>query len=106
MIATDGRIPSRNQVSRRSDELLTTTQAAAALGVSRATVMGLLSSGEIDYVMVGSHHRIPAESLRSYGRSRLVSRDNAGEPYGAEAHEEAHVQYFKTVKFGDSEARR
>jgi excisionase family DNA binding protein len=41
----------------------TTTETAAILNVSRATVMKMLSEGRLSARKVGSHHRITAESL-------------------------------------------
>jgi excisionase family DNA binding protein len=74
------------------DDLLTTTQAAGILDVSRATLMRLIEAGEIEHVMVGSHHRIPVYSVRSYKRARLVSREFIGEPRTAPD---------RTIRFGD-----
>jgi excisionase family DNA binding protein len=46
--------------------LLTTTQAADLLGVSRATLYRLLKSGAIDSVLIGRLRRIPHASLVAY----------------------------------------
>lgn len=48
-------------------ELLTPAQAAARLGISRATVARRIASGHIHAIKVGSHHKIP---LREYERFR------------------------------------
>jgi excisionase family DNA binding protein len=45
---------------------LTTTQAAAELGMSRPTLISLLQAGELDYHMVGSHRRIPRSEVVRY----------------------------------------
>lgn len=85
-------------------ELLTTTQAASALDLSRATLMKLIESGEIEHVMVGSHHRIPAHSVRAYKRSRLVSRERAHGAHSESSTEETPTGYHRTEQFGDDEA--
>nr|WP_300148210.1 helix-turn-helix domain-containing protein [Propionicimonas sp.] len=58
-------------------ELFTTTEAAAMLGVSRPSLMKLIASGAIDQVMVGTHHRIPAQAILAFQRSRRARRDQA-----------------------------
>jgi len=60
-------------------ELYTTTESAALLGISRATLMKLIESGDIEAVKVGTHHRIPAAELVAYQRERQGSRDRAAE---------------------------
>lgn len=85
--------------------LLTTTQAAGALGISRATLMRLLESGELEHVMVGSHHRIPADSLRSYRQTRLVSREDVVKSPTAAATADAR-NYRRTVQFGEEDTLR
>lgn len=42
----------------------TTTEAAKILGMSRPTLMRLISRGRVDFRMVGKHHRIPASSIQ------------------------------------------
>lgn len=59
--------------------LYTTTQAAAMLGISRATLMKLIEAGDIEAVKVGTHHRISTEELVAYQRSIQVSRARASE---------------------------
>jgi len=60
-------------------ELFTTTEAATMLGLSRATLMKRIESGEIDHVKVGTHHRIPAEAILQFQRTRKARRDKAAE---------------------------
>lgn len=58
-------------------ELFTTTEAAAMLGLSRPTLMKLVEAGEIDHVMVGTHHRIPAQAILAFQQARRARRDKA-----------------------------
>jgi excisionase family DNA binding protein len=60
-------------------EMYTTTESAALLGISRATLMKLIDAGDIEAVMVGTHHRVPADGLVTYQRGRQASRDRAAE---------------------------
>ena len=60
-------------------ELFTTTEAATMLGLSRATLMKLVDSGEIDHVKVGTHHRIPAQAILDFQRARKARREKAAE---------------------------
>lgn len=58
-------------------EMFTTTEAAAMLGLSRPTLMKLVEAGEIEHVMVGTHHRIPAQAILAFQRARKARRDKA-----------------------------
>lgn len=60
-------------------EFYTTTESAALLGISRASLMKLIESGDIGAVKVGTHHRVPAHELSAYQRARQVSRERATE---------------------------
>ena len=60
-------------------ELYTTTESAAMLGISRASLMKLIESGEIEAIKVGTHHRVPADELLAYQRDRQVSHERAAE---------------------------
>lgn len=60
-------------------DLYTTTESASLLGISRASLMKLIESGEIEPVMVGSHHRVPVAELHAYQQARQVSRERAAE---------------------------
>lgn len=55
-----------------AEDDLTTTQAAAELGMSRPTLISLLQAGELDYHMVGSHRRIPRSEVVRYREARDV----------------------------------
>jgi len=58
-------------------ETFTTTEAATMLGLSRPTLMKLIGSGELAHVMVGTHHRIPAQALADFQRARRSRREQA-----------------------------
>ncbi len=58
-------------------ELFTTTEAATMLGVSRPTLMKLVEAGDIDHVKVGTHHRIPAQAILEFQRTRKTRREKA-----------------------------
>jgi len=60
-------------------EFYTTTESAALLGISRASLMKLIESGDIGAVKVGTHHRVPADELSAFQRARQVSRERASE---------------------------
>lgn len=70
-------------------ELLTPAQAAARLGVSRATVARRIESGDIHAIKVGSHHKIPLrefERFRDERMSKLIratSKEIEADLYGA-----------------------
>lgn len=63
----------------RSTEELTTTQAAAELGMSRPKLIDLLEEGDIGYRMVGTHRRIPRLEVLAYKRSIPSTVDEARE---------------------------
>ena len=54
----------------RPSEVLTTTEAAEHLGISRPTLMKRLREGEIDYFQVGSHTRLRREDVAVYKQRR------------------------------------
>jgi excisionase family DNA binding protein len=60
----------RTVVVGTAEDDLTTTQAAAELGMSRPTLISLLQAGELDYHMVGSHRRIPRSEVVRYRQAR------------------------------------
>lgn len=60
-------------------ELFSTTEAATMLGLSRPTLMKHIEAGEIDYVKVGTHHRVPAQAILSFQRTRRARREEAAE---------------------------
>ncbi|WP_104118361.1 helix-turn-helix domain-containing protein [Arthrobacter sp. B1805] len=56
---------------------LTTTVAASILGISRPTLMKLISKGEISAHKVGTHSRVFASDVLEYKARRSVSRRSA-----------------------------
>ena len=72
MDTSDGSIP--EHVARL---LLTPTEAAHALGVSRSLLYSLIMSQQLFSVKVGKARRIPVQSLREYVGS-LIDMQKAG----------------------------
>lgn len=68
-------------------ELFTTTEAAMMLGLSRPTLMKLIDSGEVGHVKVGTHHRVPAESLLAFQQARRARQEKAAEALAAFSNE-------------------
>ena len=68
-------------------ELFTTTEAATMLGVSRPTLMKLVEAGDIVHVKVGTHHRIPAQAILEFQRTRRTRREKAAEALAEFANE-------------------
>jgi excisionase family DNA binding protein len=57
--------------------LFTTVEAAEALSISRSRVYGLIQSGQLDSIKVGSCRRIPAAALRQYIDKQLQEQQIA-----------------------------
>ncbi|QAY71260.1 helix-turn-helix domain-containing protein [Xylanimonas protaetiae] len=62
---------------------LTTTQAAARLGISRPTLMGLIGAGDLVARKVGTHHRIATSDVVAFRRARLARQRAAFEELAA-----------------------
>ncbi|GAA0611591.1 hypothetical protein GCM10010174_31350 [Kutzneria viridogrisea] len=56
------------------DTMLTTTQVAKVLGVSRQHVARLIDSGALADTMVGAHHRVALSEVAEYQRRRALVR--------------------------------
>ena len=84
-------------------ESYTTTESASMLGISRATLMKLIESGEIGAFKVGTHHRVPAEELLAYQQARQVSHERASENLSEFSARSASFQ--SNVTFGTERSR-
>lgn len=58
-------------------DLFTSTEAAQMLGMSRPTLMKLVDAGDIEFVRVGSHRRIPMRALVKIQRQRQAEHEAA-----------------------------
>lgn len=67
--------------------LLTTQQAAELLGVSRPTLVRLLTDGEIPHTMRGTHRRVGLQDVLDYDERRYVERGRILDQMVAEAEE-------------------
>ena len=73
-------------------DLLTTTEAATMLSISRPTLMKLVDAGAIEHVRVGTHHRIPMRAVVGYQRRRRVNSEDTA----------AAVEEFRSnISFGE-----
>lgn len=61
----------------REDSELSTTAAAACLGMSRPTLINLLETGEIPYRMVGTHRRVRFSDVAAYKKRMAGPVDDA-----------------------------
>ena len=96
--------------------LLTTSQVAHELGVSRQHVVNMCERGELAFVMVGSHRRIPQsaigrvslrpEQVRSLWLHRAVLGHVAVDPSGVLAHAQENLERWRGVHRADSVATR
>lgn len=61
----------------RLPKVLTTTEAARQLGISRPTLMKKINNGDIDSFKVGTHTRLKAETVFDYRRRRHAEAKKA-----------------------------
>jgi excisionase family DNA binding protein len=57
--------------------LLTVTQAAERLGISRSLLYELLATGDVESITIGRLRRIPAEALANYIRLQRARNQNS-----------------------------
>ena len=84
-------------------EFFSTTESASLLGISRASLMKLIAAGEIEAVMVGTHHRVPVAELWAYQQARQVSRERAAEALGEIS--SVSSAFRSNVRFGAERSR-
>ena len=58
-------------------DLFTSTEAATMLGMSRPTLMKIVDAGDVEYVRVGSHRRIPMRAIVRYQRQRQADYEES-----------------------------
>ncbi|GAA4824716.1 excisionase family DNA-binding protein [Algivirga pacifica] len=71
------------------NELLTTTQAAKLLGMSRPYFVKMLDKGAIDYVMVGSHKKVKREDVIAF----KLQREEALSQLGADTNQLDNIDF-------------
>jgi excisionase family DNA binding protein len=62
----------------------TATEAATMLGLPRTKLIHLIAAGEIAHVLVGAHHRIPAQAILDFQHARRARRDQAAKALAAQ----------------------
>jgi excisionase family DNA binding protein len=70
-------LPSGTVSMRAMPSELTSTSAAGLLGVSRPTLMKMVTDGVLSSHTVGAHHRFTLEDITSLAESRRAARLNA-----------------------------
>lgn len=65
-VFADFSLEDSEQPAAQSDDLLTTSQAAALLGISRPTLVTRLEGGRIPYDRHGSHRKILRSDVLAY----------------------------------------
>ena len=58
-------------------DLLTSTEAATMLGMSRPTLMKLVDAGAVEHVRVGTHRRIPMRAIVEHQRKRQMEHEES-----------------------------
>ncbi len=77
LVYLDAMLGDERFLLQRLPELLTTSQAAEILGVSRPTVVGLVDTGRLPASRVGTHRRIAAADLLAYRAEVEFDADQA-----------------------------
>ncbi|MDN5856204.1 MAG: helix-turn-helix domain-containing protein [Actinomycetia bacterium] len=73
----DARARGQEIVVTRGDAELTPTEAAALLGMSRPQVRKLMDSGLLEFLKVGTHHRVRVSDVRAFLDRERVRRRGA-----------------------------
>jgi len=60
--------------------LLTVDEACESLHLSRPVVYGLMNSGELRSIKIGTARRIPLDALRAYVQAALDSQEQGSGP--------------------------
>lgn len=101
VLAHASRVLSKGQALEPLDAVLSTQEAADAIGVSRPTLVKLLESGEIAFTKPGRHRRVQLKDLRDY-QDRV--RQRRREELDAMTQEAAEDDGYTTVN-GFTETR-
>lgn len=60
----------------QADRMLTTSEAADLLGMSRQAVADLCDQGKIAHIRVGKHRRLPLENVLSHRAARIARKES------------------------------
>jgi excisionase family DNA binding protein len=92
VLAHASRVLGKGQALEPLDAVLSTQEAADALGVSRPTLVKLLEAGEIAFTKPGRHRRVELRDLRDYQqRIRLLRRQELSAMTNEAAEDDAYT---------------